>query len=368
MASSTKGLKPWQLTEEETFASYGKWQSTLLYCLNKEVEWQRFLKPVKPDNKDTSWEILIAANPTRGLSDDGGNHGKTKEEKVLLLNNMLEYIAQWAPHFISHEIIKESTSMRSVWQTIRQYYNLQQSEGQFLKLALIKWEGPEKERPERLYRRILSHLKDNLLRADSLLQHNKAVPTKDEDISPTVERLAVFRWLELIDARLPMLVARTFATDLESRTLKDIQPQIANAMDSLLEQLRSDDAQLANIQALQIDDDIQAAHVSSMGRNFAGQSRFSRSTRQPRPASRTQPFHKPNPRSQPGSKQQLQCSYCQGWKRPFWGHTMANCQYISEAEKRDLTRGATRSYRVEYEALPTEDDVYSQDHEYEGDE
>ena len=43
--------------------------------------------------------------------------------------------------------------------------------------------------------------------------------TYDEEISPTVEQLAVLRWLELIDSRLPMLVARTIATDLQTRTL-----------------------------------------------------------------------------------------------------------------------------------------------------
>ena len=123
------------------------------------------------------------------------------ETKVMHLNNMLEYIS------LHHEITHECTDMRSVWNCVRQYYNLQQSEVNFLKLASIKWEGPENERPERLYRRILSHLTDNLLKASGTIQHKKSIATCDEDISSTVEWLAVLRCLELIDTRLPMLVA-----------------------------------------------------------------------------------------------------------------------------------------------------------------
>ena len=339
MASKT--LKPWQLDEDVTFSSYSKWQSTMQYCLNKEEDWKRFLKPLKPTNKDTSWAPLTANNPTRSLEAD--ENGMDAETKALHLNNMLEYIAQFVPVFLHHEITHECTDMRSVWNCVRQYYNLQQSEANFLKLATIKWEGPDKERPERLYRRVLSHLTDNLLKASGSLQHNKSVPTRDEDISPTVERLAVLRWLELIDSRLPMLVARTFATDLQTRTLKDLQPQIANAMDSLLEQLRSEDTQICRLQSLTLDE-AQVARVTRPRQPHT------RSTPKPRPAQGQSRFspntrHNSNPR-------RLFCNYCHGWNRNPQGHSMATCRYISEADKHDLAQSVSHTYHVgtqEYE-------------------
>ena len=52
-------------------------------------------------------------------------------------------------------------------------------------------------------------------------------------MSPTTERLAVYLWLNLIDERLPAYVSRVFAHDLQTKSLKDIQPQICSAMDSL---------------------------------------------------------------------------------------------------------------------------------------
>ena len=105
--------------------------------------------------------------------------------------------------------------MEAIWQTICAYYGFSQSEVQFMSFSQITWEGLDKERPERLYRRILSHLQDNLLQQGSKLKHDEKTPETDEHMSPTVERLAVLRWMELIHPRLSQLVARTFAYDLQ---------------------------------------------------------------------------------------------------------------------------------------------------------
>ena len=59
-------------------------------------------------------------------------------------------------------------------------------------------------------------------------------PTDDEELSPTAERLGVYLWLAKIDERLPAFVGRIYAHDLQSKSLKDIQPQLAASMDSLL--------------------------------------------------------------------------------------------------------------------------------------
>ena len=112
---------------------------------------------------------------------------------------MLAVIAQWVPHYLCHEIPEESMSVAIVWYCIRQYYNLEQNEVQFINVTDIKWEGADKERTQHLYRRILSNVKDNLLKADSPLQYNKANQTQNEDISPTVDCLVVLHWIELID-------------------------------------------------------------------------------------------------------------------------------------------------------------------------
>jgi hypothetical protein len=69
----------------------------------------------------------------------------------------------------------------------------------------------------------------------------------------------------LIDPRLPQLVARTFAYDLQRMTLKDIQPQIVNGLDGFLEELRQDDIHASRIDSLQLDE-IHAARINGKPR------------------------------------------------------------------------------------------------------
>ena len=53
-------------------------------------------------------------------------------------------------------------------------------------------------------------------------------------MSPTTKSLAIYLWLLLIDDRLPAYVSRVYAHDLQTKSLKEIQPQICEAKDSLL--------------------------------------------------------------------------------------------------------------------------------------
>ena len=75
------------------------------------------------------------------------------------------------------------------------------------------------------------YVADNLLTAASELLHDGVAPTEDEALSSTTERLAVYLWLFLIDARLPAYVARVYAHDLQFKTLKDIRPQLSQSME-----------------------------------------------------------------------------------------------------------------------------------------
>ena len=95
------------------------------------------------------------------------------------------------------------------------------------------------ERYETLFQRLVSHVEDNLLTTDSDITFDGAAVTENEDLSPTCERLLLYIWLTRIDQRLPSYVARTYAHDLQSKSLRDIQPQICQSMDSLLAELNA---------------------------------------------------------------------------------------------------------------------------------
>ena len=53
--------------------------------------------------------------------------------------------------------------------------------------------------------------------------------------------------MELIHPSLPALVQRTFAYDLQRMTLKDLQPQITDALDGFLEELRQNEVEASRV-------------------------------------------------------------------------------------------------------------------------
>ena len=322
---AAKAPKPWKLTEEESFASFKSWQHNISYYLSTDGNFECFLKP------NVTWLKASTTTPLRGFTSDRGENGKTAEEKVQCLEHMLGLITQWVPHYLANDIITNSTSMESIWQFIRKYYGFQQSEAHFMKFSSIKWE--EGERPQRLYQRLLAHLQDNLLSSGSSLVHNGVTPERNEEMSPTVERLAVLRWMELLHPSLPALVQRTFAHDLQRMSLKDLQPQIADALDGFMEELRQDDVRASRVFAPAF-----AQHRSrprnSMQEN-KGYNRFPASEQ----GRHKQVHHQRTslPRVQTSQRDfvaKKSCRVCKAEGRAFAGHDYFTCDYVSQAEKR----------------------------------
>ena len=294
-----KAPKPWKLSENETFSSFTNWQSNLTYVLSQETNFSAFLAP------DVLWGKSSVTD--RGLTAVGS---VTAPQRAAHLNQMLGLIAQWVPNFLSNDIVKNSTCLDDVWNFVRKYYGFQQSETNFMKLQQISWE--EGERPERLYQRVLAHLQDNLLTKGCKLKHDGATVASDEIMSPTVERLAVLRWMELINPKLPNLVSRTFAYDLQRMTLKDIQPQIVDALDGFLAEIKNEE--------------ITASRVNFRSKPF--------SKSQPKSYSKFQPASKP--KYQP-SHQTPVCRLCKAENRPS-AHRLVDCDHITRAERKSLIR------------------------------
>lgn len=97
-----------------------------------------------------------------------------------------------------------------------------------------------------LFQRILAHLEDNLLTVASGILYDGAAVAVDEVMSDTTERLAVFIWLQLFDNRLPGYICRTYTPELSTHSLKDLQPQIVDNMESILSELNTQEDILIN--------------------------------------------------------------------------------------------------------------------------
>ena len=154
----------------------------------------------------------------------------------------------------------------------------------------------------------MSFNEDNLLVANGPVTHHGAHVTSDEELTPTLENMVVLTWLKLLHSDLPALVKQRYGTELRSKTLASLKPEISQALDSLLEEIRS----IADTKVL---------------RTTA--SRF----RQPPP----RPSPKPSPQPWAPTKRPKSCPLCKQAGRNDQ-HFLSSCPYLPPEDRTFLSR------------------------------
>ena len=233
--NSSRAPKQWSLTKNESITSFEAWRQNLQYSLSLDANFAPFLA-------DTfTWQKKSSTAPNRGLTSDGEAvpeaRRRTAAQKNVHLELMLGQIANFCPVISRNTIVKNTTSVKSIWQAIRSHFGFQSTGAHFLDFSNIKLEVDE--RPEDLFQRLMSFTEDNLLVTNGNITHHGEVVTVDEELSPTLENFVVLTWLRLIHADLPALVKQRYGTELRSRTLASLKPEISQALDSLLDEIRS---------------------------------------------------------------------------------------------------------------------------------
>ena len=289
--SSVKVQRPVRLSEDETLTSFEDWKNNLIFYLNQEKSFEPFLKA------DAKWTKSLDNDPDRGVKNE-----------VKSLSNFLGVIAGLAPPLLHGDIIDDTTKLDDVFKLIRNYYQFAPSEGTFLKFASIKREmiNGNVERPIHLYLRMRQFIRDNLLLSSGKITHDGNVPSTDERMTPTTERLVVLRWLEVLHPRLPELVSKVFSNELRSKSLKDLHPQILEQVDDLLCQIEQ---QKENDQA-----SVSYANLSSRRQD----KKFRKETRGNVPHNIKI------------------CRACKAAGEPFIGHTIENCVNMTDRDRREL--------------------------------
>ena len=78
---------------------------------------------------DVTWLKKTNAQPLRGFQNDGEDvaqaNRRTAAQKCTHLELMLGQIANYCPVISSNTIVKNSTSIKSIWQSIRSHYGFQ---------------------------------------------------------------------------------------------------------------------------------------------------------------------------------------------------------------------------------------------------
>ncbi|KAL9978907.1 hypothetical protein ACROYT_G016491 [Oculina patagonica] len=302
MGTTTRAPKQWSLSKNETINSFENWRQNLVYTLPLDTNFAPFLAD------GATWAKKTRAQPLRGFTDDGEtvplSRRKTARQKVNFLELMLGQIANYCPVISRSTLLKNSTSIQSVWNMIREHFGVQITGAHFLDFANLYLEADE--RPEDLFQRLMAFVEDTLLHANSLSHHGD-VTTEDEELTPTLENFIVLTWLRLIHPELPKLVKQRYGTELRSRTLASIKPEISQALTSLLDEIRT-----AN------DAKIMRTAVSSYRKPSGNRSQYKVSTRPSRPSK--------------------SCPLCKQANRPESGHFLSECSFLPEQDRRYIAK------------------------------
>ena len=191
--------------------------------------------------EETTWQHKTSNQPTRGFADDGEDvpqaNRRTTAQKVTHLELMLGQIANFCPVVARNTIVKNSTSMQSIWQAIRAHFGFQATGARFLDFNNLHLEPGE--RLEDIYQRLLGFMDHNLLKANGSICHHGENVTNDEELTPTLENVIVITWLRLVHPNLPALIKQRYGTELSSQTLVSLKPEISQVLESLLEEIQS---------------------------------------------------------------------------------------------------------------------------------
>lgn len=126
------------------------------------------------------------------------------------LELLLGQISSICPVVLRNTIVKNSTSVKSIWQSIRQHYGFQSNGSHFLDFDNIFLEAGE--RPENLFQRLMSFVEDLLTPNGNISQYSE-IPENEDELSPKLENLVILTWLYLIKKDLPGLVKQRIGTE-----------------------------------------------------------------------------------------------------------------------------------------------------------
>ena len=302
MASTHRAPKQWCLSKSETINSFENWRQNLLYTLSLDSNFAPFLV------EGITWGKKTKTEPLRGFTDDGEDVAEasrlTAQQKVNFLELMLGQIANYCPIISRNTLVKNSTSIQSIWNTIRQHFGFQITGAHFIDFAEIHLEP--NERPEDLYQRLMAFVEDILLKANSLSHHGDLI-TEDEELTPSLENFVVLTWLKLIHPELPKLVKQRYGTELRSRTLASIKPEVSQALNSLLDEIRaSDDARIMR----------------------TATNTFRKSS----------PVKAPPKRGIRSTRQPKSCPLCKQAGRPDSNHFLSECRHLPEEDRKYIAK------------------------------
>ena len=309
------------------------WKYSVLYLLRQDSDFKPYLK------ESFKFGAKTKLKPTRNLEASGsGGDLVTPADKCMVIDFMLQEIAQYCPKIPNTDITRECASLEEVWQVIRLHNNIETS-GALLNDVWNITRQPN-ETPQDLFARIKQAYYDNLIRKDSIIYKDEVL-TDDEEMSPTLHCTMILQWLQILHPKLRDVVTRQFATQLRTGSYASIYPEISRSVSSLLKGItEGDDAAVCRFQPTQ------SYRPPVLPSDYP---RYDRS-RDSRPSMRARGSNS-RYRGMPSNRStQRQCDYCRVMGRSAYStHNIDDCLFLKKEKDRrpPYSQGASRAVEAE---------------------
>ena len=184
------------------------------------------------------------------------------------LNNFITIIAGCCARDHYMMIIKQSTSLKWIWEELTVIYHHQHKGKEFLTIADLSYD-PSEQSPLSFYNSYRAKILENLKPAGTTVKwKSNLVMTKAETISPTFEDHILLTTLLIIDKRLPGKVKEIYGPRLEQGIfLMDLKVDILSNVTKILDDIEED----SNNAAIKVKN--QEYQVSYMGPRGRGRQR-----------------------------------------------------------------------------------------------
>ena len=183
--------------------------------LRKEDRFQEYFNLV--------WDVKL---PNKNLQRDGDTDVVVRN-RVTVVDDMLTYIAQYAPEVLFRDITKRCNSLTEVWQCVLEWANIKVSGSKHQEYSDLKdsyVHGSDEMSPNDFFYLLRNAKEDCLLTANSNIQFRGRNWTTNEDLSPCLESDVVLDWVMAIGGTsLTDKIFRVYAKDREKVTLVDLQ-------------------------------------------------------------------------------------------------------------------------------------------------
>ena len=191
-------LKPFHLDEKKSCnktvseATISKWKQVCLQNLRKEDRFQPYL--------ELTWNVK---QPNKNIRQEGDTNNQA-QARATIVDDMLTYIAQYAPEVLFRDITKRCNSLKEVWQCVLEWANIKVvgSKHQEYNILRNSYVHNAKEMsPSDFFYLLRNAKEDCLLLANTTIQFKGRTWSTNEDLSPCLESDVVLDWVRAIGGK-----------------------------------------------------------------------------------------------------------------------------------------------------------------------